>query len=230
LELGALADDDLDQIALNAINWGRRKIQNVKGGKARWLRKQWSAISVVAGDQFITFDTDLRIISLLWNETEDSEVVYRPEASWRVTDDEGIQLSSDDPGEPTSFTLDVAPDSTTGAKRAEIWPISDGAYSLRPHGYRRLAPIASADLANEIADMPEELHQHIVTLGRLYCIRRLPRAGDLLADANREKRDALLDVASFDLDTTLEQTRIRSAAETQRQAQRIELGFDSTEY
>lgn len=217
-ELAALADPDLNTMALNGLNAARRTVQNVKGGRLRWLRKRFSDVAVVATTQYITFDSDLRIIDLLWNLTEQEEIVYKPEMSWRGT--EGVQQTSDTPGKPTWFTLDLAP-GAAGEMRAELWPISDGTYSLAVMGYRKLDPIAVGDLGNEIYDVPTQLHEHLVTLCRYYMIQRIPKAADLLKNSFSMRQLALRDVASFDLDTGLESIRIPTKAEQDRQANRI---------
>jgi len=229
-ELGALGDSDLNTLALRGINWARRHLQNLKGGKLSWLLKRWDLIATAADSQFIVFDTDLRIVRMLYNETSDAELSFEQARAYR--DQNGVQLSTDDRDEPTAFTLDPQRDTTTGALRAELWPICDGAYNLRPYGWRKLEPILEADLANEIVDMPSELHEHLVTGGRFYGIRRLSRGTDagLLRDARDDWMDSKSDVAAFDSVTSLTSNRIKSAAETQREAQRTSMGFLEGEF
>lgn len=229
-EIAALGDTDLNTLARNGMNWARRQIQNIKGGKMRWLLKRWDVIATADATQFITFETDLRIVRVLWNETSDAELAYHQARAYR--DENGVQLSTDARDEPGNFTLDTQRDTTTGALRAELWPICDGVYNLRPYGWRKLEPIALADLANEIVDMPSELHEHLVTGGRFYGIRRLSRGAslDLIRDAREDWGQSLSDVAAFDSVTSLESTRVKSAAEIQREVHRTTLGFDREDF
>jgi hypothetical protein len=224
-EVGAITDDDMTAVIQLGFNAARRKINNLKGGKLKFLRATQD-LSVAANQQYSTLSSDTNIIWMAWNITHDQIVEFQDEKVWRQ--DNGFQTATDTGAEITDFLLDAP--LSSGLKQIEWVPIPSGAQTVRLSYWKILQDTASADFGMEITDVPLQFHSFLEAYCRWYTFRHISKAQDLLAGAERDWKEQAAEMMAKEDDTSLRNLRIKSRAEVDRADHRADLGFSEGEY